>query len=251
MEKRWFYASLLVLALCVPLVAQTATGDPVLPYRSRVSLWGGYTAVNMNDVNNTLNAAAGGGSVTKITGGYDIAGDFLYEVAHRLYVGARIGYVGTNQGKSSTITGESKQDLYLVPLMTGGRYYFRNADRPFNFSLGAFAGIGLGYGATKAGGTETKYSGSCFAGEVLLGGEYQLSDPVSVGLDVGYRYAPLSSMSTYSGGGTAGGGGGGGSGGGGGDGYAQKRAPIRNVSGGSLAFDFGGMFVNLGINFRY
>jgi hypothetical protein len=215
--------------------------------RSVIGIWGGYTTAGMGDVNDNLSTRAGSrGSVTKITDGYAIAGEYLYAVSPQLVLGPRVEYIGLNQGKATTALSEVKQDYYLIPLMVGGRYYFMDRKNPWNLSGGAFLGVGLGYGKSKATvgsvSRETSFDGTGFTGNVLLGGEVRLSDMVSLGLDLGYRYADIPSMSTGSS--TAGGGGGG---------YAPKarKTTVVNSSGSTIKYDFSGMIANIGLNMKF
>lgn len=257
MNRIAMVALAVTVAAVMPLSAQygdtmngmggTSGGAAAVGSKSSIGIWGGYTTVNMSDVNDALNATAGRrGSATEMNSGYIAAADYLYEVYPRLMLGPRIEYVGVNQGKATLLGGEIKEDLYLVPIMVGGRYYFMDRTTPWNISAGAFLGVGLGYGKTSLSSVNTTYSGTGFAGNLLVGGEYRLSSAVSLGLDFGYRIANISSMSTDT---TSSGGGGGG--GGGGYAPAIKKATVTNASGNTIAYDFSGMIANIGLMFKF
>jgi hypothetical protein len=235
---------------------QQGAGTPNEHKKMSIGLWGGYTTTDMTDVNDNVKNLMPLGSITKITDGYSLAADFLFEVSPHLSIGPRVEYVYPNQGKAtSPVFLEYKQTLYLIPVLVGGRYAFVD-NKNFNLSFGLFGGVGLGYGDSKSIlavapslETETKYDGSDFAGDAMLGAQFSLGHNVYLGLDLGYRMASISKMNVSSTALNTGASGGGGGGGGGG--YAPSKAPVQDTSGNNLKYDFSGLIANIGVNFKF
>lgn len=241
---------LLSVFLVAPLSAETQEIK-----KMTLGLWGGYSMVGMSDVNNALRAAAGtNGSVTEIKSGTVIGCDFLYEIAPRLFVGPRIEYIIISKGKASLDTPllTMSNDLYVIPVLVGGRYTLMEKDG-WNLSSALFMGLGIGYGQLKVttaadptNQTVTKYSGSDIAGLFMVGGQYKVGENTYLGLDIGYRQLSISQMnvdnisvsSLSNGSGSNGY-------------YAPSRAPVMDASGKTVTYDFSGIVMNVGINFRF
>lgn len=218
-----------------------------------LDIWVGYTTVSMSDVNNNLDTIATGlGSVTKMNNGFTVAGDFLFEVAPKLAIGPRVEYVYVSEGKIDSPLIQFKENLYLIPVMIGGRYNFVESSTTI-VSFGLFGGWGFGYGQSQTTlpiissvETTTKFDGSAFAGEALIGAQFNLGHNVYFGLDAGYRLAKIPEMDVSSTSLSTSGGGGGGGGL-----YAPSKAPVLDTSGNKLAYDFSGAVINIGISFKF
>jgi hypothetical protein len=211
---------------------------------------GGYTTFAMDDVNRFLHDNdSGTGQVTKVNDGFMLAGDLLFpiESAPNLSLGPRVEYLSCARGKAFDGTNTTTIDQYMIPLMVGGRYVFPTGSSKLSFSGNLFMGVGLGYATVKTQAGSNDYTGSSFAMDA--GGEsaYKVSDSIDIILDFGYRLAKVDSMSS-------GGYGGGGSGSstGGGYSYAPRKASVVDtVTGSSIKYDFSGVFINIGANFRF
>jgi hypothetical protein len=231
-------------------VSFAQNGYEVRHSKMSFSFWGGYTNANMGDVNDYLRATLPG-SVTEIGNGFLLNAEYLYEPLSRLAVGTRLGYVGLNEGKGTSATFSSyRQDLYLVPILAGGRYaFYERGD--WKLTAGVFLGVGLGYGRTRSAlaaaptaEIETEYDGTDFVGDLLLGGQYRIARAVSLGIDVGYRHANIATMNVSGTGTSSGSGGGGGL-------YGPARAPVTGSAGNTLAFDFSGIIAAVGLIFAF
>ncbi len=223
---------------------------PVYAGGTDLSLWGGYATFAMNDVNNFLKDSVGsGGSVTKVSDGYLFGADALFQVngAPMLWLGPRVEYLGCTRGKASNATVDLKEDQYLIPILVGGKYQLAESGK-FGLDGKAFLGVGLGYATTNS----TSYSGTGFVGELGVGGTYKASSVISIGLDVGYRFADLGSMGS---GGYGSSSSSTGTGTGTGTTYAKglnNTPPLVNpVTGSNVKYDFSGMILNLGVTYHF
>jgi hypothetical protein len=73
----------------------------------QVSLWGGYTAVNMKDLNDRLDVIEQVATITgvnyleksKIRDAFIIGADYLFDIDENVKVGPRVAFLQTNKGK--------------------------------------------------------------------------------------------------------------------------------------------------------
>jgi hypothetical protein len=247
-------ALLLMTGTCAAGYAQNKENDRNTAFN--FSLWGGYATVNMTDVNNNLhaanNAAANIGSVTEINNGTALAAEGTFVVSPGFSIGPRVEYLICNQGKLSLpsnllLNTETKEDLTLVPVMLGFRYVFVGLGTGFSLSAGAFAGWGFAYGKNTVnvssgllgiGSTSDsyQYEGGAPVGNALLGALIRLGSNVSLGIDAGYRYAPVTEMKASE------------------DALAlgvRNGSTINDIAGNKLKFDFSGMILNAGLHFAF
>jgi hypothetical protein len=135
--------------------------------------------------------------------------------------------------------------------MLGGRYLLIEKDN-WNISGALFAGMANAYGETKATSalvsleTKTKYSGSDAVGLLLLGWQTKIGENTFFGVDAGYRQMSIKKMNVDSTSTSAVS-----SGGGGFLGYAPSKASRLDASGKELKYDFSGMVLNVGVNFKF
>ena len=225
-----------------------------------LSIWAGYTSYAMGDINNFLQDSVGSnGSVTKVSNGFLIGADALFQVdgAPKLWLGPRVEYLSCNQGKASNGTTSVTEDQYLVPILVGGKYRLMDNGSKFILDGKFFLGFGLGYATTDvkstAGGTATdtsvSYSGTGFVMELGLGSFYKISSNIDIDLDLGYRLANLGSMGS-------GGYGGGGSSSTGNTGFTyapglQKASLMDPQTGSTVTYDFSGLMINLGATYHF
>jgi hypothetical protein len=212
----------------------------------RLGIEGGYSTLNMKEVNDNYDAVVGPlGSVTKIENGYDVAGELMYDWGKRFSVGPRVEYLMANQGKVSTLLGTAKEDLSLMPVLIGGRYALKEMGQQtdvknvsfkdrWDLNIGAFAGWAWAWGKTSFAGTDFNYSGNSFAGDALLGWNYRLSRDWTLGVDLGYRYAPIDEMK-----------------------YTENKDGVRkdqtvtDRNDKKLKYDFSGLIANIGVGFKF
>lgn len=214
----------------------------------RLGIEGGYSTVNMSEVNDLYDAVVGPlGSVTKIENGYDLAGELMYDWGKRFAFGPRVEYLMTNQGKVETLPLTVKEDLSLMPVLIGGRYALKEMgeqtdvkDVSFNdrwdLNIGAFVGWAWAWGKRSVGGTDLKYSGNNLAGDALLGWNYRLSRDWTLGIDIGYRYAPIEEMKYTEDNALAG---------------VREDDTVTGQNDEKLKYDFSGMIANIGVGFKF
>ncbi|MHB9155100.1 MAG: hypothetical protein ACYC5N_05320 [Endomicrobiales bacterium] len=236
-----------VLLAGVTAASFAADGSFGAAYKKwRLSLSGGYATVNMTGVNNDFSAAVdsfGSGSVTKITNGWLGAGELLYRVHPRLWLGPRVEYLQTNQGKLVVPGATETEDLSILPVMAGVRYGIKQMSEEAGASfcdncglnIGVFAGWATAWGQLNPG-QVIKYSGSGFAGEVLFGWEHRVGGNWMLAVDVGYRCAPVSEMKTTQDYPLLG---------------ASKGAVLVDINGDTLKYDYSGLIASAGIGLRF
>jgi opacity protein-like surface antigen len=242
---RLIIAVMLILEITVASFAADRNCE-LMAKRWKIALSGGYATVDMNDVNNDYsNSAAsfGGGSVTKIQNGWYGALEALFNVYPRLALGPRVEYLKTNQGQLSVPGFGQTEDLSIVPIMVGGRYSLKAmsdcAGGSFcdncGLTLGLFLGGSTAWGQLDSGQT-IKYGGGGFAAEALLGWEHRVVDDLLLGLDVGYRYAPVTEMKTSQ------------------DYFdlgITKDTPIVDINGNTLKYDFSGLVLGVSVGYKF
>ena len=175
-----------------------------------VSVFGGYTTVNMTAVNALITGIdtlliAGGGTATSTTlgGGLYAGVDAGFNVMPFLKVGPRIEYLSAGQAKltatSPFFSGSYTIDASMMMYEAG---VSGSWDLPVS-GLVVGGGVWLGYGMASVtngnnptGGTASTdaYSGSGFVSEVQGQIAYKFIPTISVGLDLGYRIASISQV---------------------------------------------------------
>lgn len=232
-----------VLLMLGTAVAAFAADGPSCMCKWKLSVSGGYATVDMKDVNNDYEALPGRGGVTKVANGWLGAAEGMYEVSSHIGLGLRVEYLKTNQGKYSFLTREFKEDLSIVPVMVGARYRLKRMSDTFGGSfcdncglnLGLFIGASSAWGQISDGQT-IKYQGAGVAGDILLGWEHRLWHNWMVGIDLGYRYAPIDEMKTS-------------------EDYPvlgiSKNATITDRNGNKLKYDFSGLIATIGVGYKF
>jgi opacity protein-like surface antigen len=236
------YRLIMAVVLTAAVASSSYAADRTKDRKWMIGIAGGYATVDMNDVNKDYDVIADAGSVTKIDSGWMGALEGLYKVHPRLAVGPRVEYLVTNQGKLRVGGISEKEDLSLMPVLIGGRYALKSMREEGNtfcdrcgLNLGLFVGWGFAWGQLDAGQT-IKYSGSDFAGDVMLGWQHRLSSNWVLGIDLGYRYVPVSEMKTSEDLPALG---------------IRKDIPIVNAQGSKLKYDFSGLLATIGLGYRF
>jgi hypothetical protein len=248
--------------------------------------WVGYTNVSMKDVNASLsetmttekyldnysytfyyadevdvidNDMTKKNSTSKINKA-SIVGVDITKNYDKINAGVRIEYLTTNDGtrsnslKYSYDSNEEPLDMFenklkisdvkLVPIMVGGNY-----SKPLNEKWGVDASCYIGFGFASARvSNETivrkidedgylllpktysydeDFSGMGLVADLAVGGQYNFSEVVSLATSLGYRFAKINEMKDSAGD------------------YLVKD------DGKKLPFDFSGMLLTLGLNFKF
>jgi hypothetical protein len=173
-----------------------------------VSVFGGYTTVNMTTVNAALDLfnLSGLMSATKFGGGYYVGVDAGFSVMPFLKVGPRIELLSAGQAKLTDTNG-----LFMGP---AGAYFALDGSMILYEAgvsgswelpvagLSVGGGVWLGYGmanvSTSFNDTATTntqgYGGSGFVSEIQGQVAYKIIPTISVGMDLGYRIASISQV---------------------------------------------------------
>jgi hypothetical protein len=183
--------------------ASATEAEPALPvikkesatYMGVVDIWAGYTTLSLNNAN-----------INSISGGYVVGVDLGLTLIKDLplSLGLRFELIGSGQGNYTGELGNLVSASYtikdtLIPVMAGASYSFAIPESPVEISADVFAG----YSFAKAtitdnltpGFEDQAFSGSCFTLDIGTTISYQISEPVSAGLTLGYRLANVASMS--------------------------------------------------------
>jgi opacity protein-like surface antigen len=156
----------------------------------------------LTPINDEMAAIHASGSLSSINGGGEGGGGLQYGVTSNLLVGAELDYVGASSKATFTLpTGESMTYDYSFPLLSLG--VFAKGAWPLTDRLLLTGGLGLDYlsmsGTIKATDyrgvtTQLNASGSGVGFKLSAGGQYFFTGNFSVGLDLGYRFAPINTI---------------------------------------------------------
>jgi hypothetical protein len=167
-----------------------------------VGLNGGFNTHSMSDFN-TLSAADWNGAA--ISTGEQAGIDVKYRIVENWLAGIEGNYLfvgnSTSQGGGET----TKANLDATEILLDGSYIFPSVAQGLDLRIGVAVGMLMLTGADIAttgdyySGT-TDLSGSGFDGKVFIGGDYYFNPSLSLGLDLGYRYAAASPITAKGGG---------------------------------------------------
>lgn len=179
-------------------------------YFGVVDIWGGYTTLAMGKVNDMLgeNTLYPNGTTTKITGGYVLGVDlgFMLIKDLPLALGLRVELIGSTQGKFTGDLGITSTSLTLdsslIPIMAGASYTFEIPETQISVSADLYAGYSIAKATyvndSKLFGVGDKitsvYNGSAFTLDIGATVNYQINEPTSAGITLGYRTANVASM---------------------------------------------------------
>jgi hypothetical protein len=188
-----------VLTLFLAVAAVAAHADLL-----ELSGFGGYTSLDMGEVNNSLGTAkASGASVTDINHGYlvglDLRTGALIPVPF-LSLGLKAEYIGAANpgGVSGTMDGEPysiKNDASMLDAMLGLDFSIGIPATPLSFGLSAYGGYGEGlmqqsFASDGVGYTDLYYGGA-FVGEGEARLTYKVVSVLNIYAFGGMRFANL------------------------------------------------------------
>ncbi len=219
------------------------------------SLWGGYTTVNFNDVNQSADLLnqkylGGGASVTHSTSGYLVGADASFGLLPFISVGPRVEYIAPGQ-LSMSYSGslgnfKATEDFACVPVMLGARANFGIPFTGLSFNAGAYWGwawatanehFTISTSGNPPADFQVPATGNGQAAELAAGARYKLAPFTSLVLNLGYRFADIPSMTVgatpsnpY---------------------FTIASGAVQNINGATVPFDFGGFQVSGGLNLGF
>lgn len=149
----------------------------------------------MGDVNSLVTASPGGNDLNS---GEQIGLDVRYRIADNWVAGIEGNYLFADQ--TSTFTGGSTltENLNAMEYLINGSYVFPDVATGLDLRVGIAAGFaalsGANFGGSAEANTTASLSGSGFDGKIFVGADYYFMPALSLGLDLGYRYAKLSAI---------------------------------------------------------
>jgi hypothetical protein len=158
-----------------------------------VGINGGFNTHSMSDVNNLVTTYPGGNALNS---GEQLGIDVRYRIADNWVAGIEGNYLFADQ--SSNLTGGSTltENLNAMEYLINGSYVFPDVATGLDLRVGIAAGMAMLSGATFGGSVQgnntTSLTGSGFDGKIFLGADYYFMPTLSLGLDLGYRYAKFS-----------------------------------------------------------
>lgn len=232
--------------------------------------WVGYTTVDMKDFNKyvrdyinrrkTYGPEYSGRVTQEAKNGMMYGLDIGYNVTKVFSIGPRVAYIMVNQAQQNYAYEyhsptpswehfdyyETKYDLSLMPVMFGGQ--FKKTVNEKCFFIGSiYFGYGFAQmrvnwtkqekdGADPFVNTEKEYNleGSGVVVDCAVGGEYAISNRISFGLNVGYRFARVAKMEFANDV----------------DGI-KKGTVLKSYDGKDIVFDFSGLTLNAGLSFKF
>jgi hypothetical protein len=196
---------------------------------SKISFWGGYTTLNMKDINDLLKQNTG--SHKKVKDGFIIGLDYLFlNINENINLGGRVAYLKANKWDKKLRTEDNinfsldkgvivfpakevsdvtnKVGTSLIPIMVGGEYK-KNISEKISLNGKLFAGYGLisfdyeyksDYKVYRISDGSLAYreedkndkdeTKGCFVADISVGTEYSFTKKWGLGIDVGYRFTP-------------------------------------------------------------
>jgi hypothetical protein len=230
----------------------------IFGYGYYTELIGGYTSVNMSKVNSDLITKDSGDGITNIQLGnaWFTGIDAMYIAPEGLGVHFRMEFIGMDSGEMTynyTTNGYYYQDYqvtpYMVPLMLGLSYTFHGKGNPFTLTAGVYGGLADGYidyyqhtvDTTNFDRSyEALFEGWGFCGEGVVNADLWFTKNFSLGLNLGYRFANISELtsvsSVYDSNGAF---------------VGEAGGPLVGVSGNNIAADFSGMMLGVNLTYRF
>lgn len=198
-----------ILAGALVLGSTLAYADSTEVGKWGVALNGGFNTHAMTDVNSEDTGNAGGvAGYTDITSGEQAGVEVKYRLADTWGLGAEANYLIVDNSQTLTYQGQAAgsndENLGATEVLVNGSYIFPA------IATGLDLRIGLGLGYAMLTGANNKYSpsalaeqygqtasttdlsGGGFDAKVFVGADYYFMPALSLGLNVGYRYAALS-----------------------------------------------------------
>jgi hypothetical protein len=225
-------------------------------YGYYTELIGGYTSVSMSNVNSDLITYDSGLDIysTHLGNAWFAGVDAMYIAPEGFGLHFRMELIGMAPGEITynyTTSGYNYQNYqvtpYMVPLMLGLSYTFHGKGNPFTLTAGVYGGLADGYvdyyqhtlDTTNFDSSyEALFEGWGFCGEGVVDADLWFTNNFSLGLNLGYRFANISQLTSVSTVYDS-------------NGYfvGEAGSPLVGVSGNKVAADFSGMM--LGINLTY
>jgi len=244
--------SVLILAAACLALAATARASFV-----DVNAFGGFTTLTMGDFNgemdksaaSTLTLIPAGSTVetTHVNNGLYIGADAGFAFFPIVKIGPRIEYISAGQAKlvvttpGSTVTNTIDSSLLMAELGVSSDWGLPLSG--LSVSGGLWGGWGMANGSDKYSGFNTPadgtytLSGSGLTAEAAARLKYSIIPLLSVGLELGYRYAPISKLTADK------------------DLPGQsdgdKKVLQKNGSTDPVAMDYSGLNVGLGVNLNF
>jgi hypothetical protein len=184
--------------------SNTVEAEPNMPeikkettYFGTVNIFAAYTTL-------TLDNAA----IKNISGGYDLGIDLGLTMIKDLplALGLRIELIGSGLGNYKGIldtipTTEYELSTSMIPVMAGASYAFDIPSTPLTIAADLYAGFAFAKAAIASDAINLKtqsFSGSGFVLNIGTTISYQINEPTSAGLILGYRIANMANMSSDS-----------------------------------------------------
>jgi len=192
--------------------------------RFSLGIWGGYSQINMKDLNTYIDYenvkfysdAGSDYKYDKPKNAIEAGLDLNYKITPNLKIGPRVSYITASAKNVVSLAPDNfqkyeetdKYDMTLLPILIGGEYFIKYSDR-MSYNCKLYLGYGLAsmkitYDSSYESSldpdtnytdsTESNWKGSNFVGEASIGGDVAISSGVSLGLDLGYRYAKIKKL---------------------------------------------------------
>ena len=164
-----------------------------------VNAFGGYATLGMGDINNAIDgfASANSGSATHINSGFYVGADGTISLLPFLSVGPRLEYLQAGEGKVTIGGNAATIDANLMKYELGVRAGTSLPLTGLSVSAGLWGGYGMASGkvdSSAVGGSAQTGTGGAFVGELEASAKYKLVAGLSLGVDVGYRMASVSTI---------------------------------------------------------
>lgn len=224
--------------------ANAAEPEPNMPvikkestYFGVVNIWGGYTTLALNNQ-----------AISGINGGYALGLDLGFTLIKDLplALGVRVELIGSSQGTFTGRLGSLPVADYtlgssLIPLMAGAAYTFDIPDSPVSISADIYAGYSFAKAIIASDTIKSKnsnFNGTSFALDLGTTISYQINEPTTAGLTLGYRFAKAASMKAEQ------------------DFDANsvsisKGTSLQDISNKTVTFDFSGFTIGIKVDMKY
>lgn len=178
-----------------------------------LSLNGGFNTYAMNDVNDMLaNSGLSGSPSINVGGQAGLGVD--YRIAETWKAGAQVNYLFASNSAAVPdgpgLVGKQDTTLNATEILAKGSYVFPRVATGLDLRVGVGLGALVLTGATQTlslpavGGAfplpalnqTVDMSGAGFDGKIFVGADYYFLPNLSLGLDLGYRYAKASPITT-------------------------------------------------------
>jgi hypothetical protein len=157
-----------------------------------VSGFGGYATVSMKDVNSAMDNA--GGTDTHISSGYYVGADAGITLLPFLKVGPRIEYLQPQEGSVTAIFGNATIDTKLMMYDLGVSVDTGLPLTGLSIQGGIWGGYGVSTEVIHQGSISADGAGTAFVGEIAAQLRYKLGAGLSVGVDLGYLMANVTTV---------------------------------------------------------